>query len=183
MREATKAQRNSRSRETARCVASRVFYITEYKAVRNIQSGARTCRIISKCDGGAPVRSATLARSRPNRPALVDEKQLAAVCRIKTLKRLHCCALAVCGFGEGDRSALKLKFLPVLSALSFPELRLGGSASTSCSSSQKATDVLTTLVNLWLASRLDELICTERGRPDSQHASAPSAGKVRPQRK
>ena len=29
--------------------------------------------------------------------------------------------------------------------------------------------MLTTLVNLWLASRLDELICTERGRPDSQH--------------
>jgi hypothetical protein len=46
---------------------------------------------------------------------------------------------------------------PVRSPQVFPELRLGGSASTSCSSSQKATNVLTTLVNLWLASRLDEL--------------------------
>ena len=32
---------------------------------------------------------------------LVDGKQLAAVLRIKALRRLHCCALAVCGFGEG----------------------------------------------------------------------------------
>jgi hypothetical protein len=25
------------------------------------------------------------------------------MCRIKPLRRLHCCALAVCGFGEGER--------------------------------------------------------------------------------
>jgi hypothetical protein len=31
---------------------------------------------------------------------LIDGKQLAAVCRIKPLRRLHCCALPVCGFGD-----------------------------------------------------------------------------------
>jgi hypothetical protein len=36
-------------------------------------------------------------------PIVSNVKQLAAVCRIKALRRLHCCALAVCGFGEGDR--------------------------------------------------------------------------------
>ena len=34
-----------------------------------------------------------------------DGKHLAAVCRIKALWCLHCCPLAVCGFGEGDRQA------------------------------------------------------------------------------
>jgi len=34
---------------------------------------------------------------------LIDGKQLAAVCRIEALWRLHCCALPVCGFGEADR--------------------------------------------------------------------------------
>jgi hypothetical protein len=37
--------------------------------------------------------------------ALIDGKQLAAVCRINALWRLHCCALPVCGFGEGRREA------------------------------------------------------------------------------
>jgi len=32
-----------------------------------------------------------------------DGKHLVAVCRIKPLWRLHCCALPVCGFGEGGR--------------------------------------------------------------------------------
>jgi hypothetical protein len=32
-------------------------------------------------------------------------KQLAAVLRIKALRRLGCCALAVCGHGEGGREA------------------------------------------------------------------------------
>jgi hypothetical protein len=36
---------------------------------------------------------------------LIDGKQLAAVCRIKALRRLRCCALPVCGFGEGGREA------------------------------------------------------------------------------
>jgi hypothetical protein len=36
---------------------------------------------------------------------LVDGKQLAAVLRIKALWCLRCCALAVCGYGEGGREA------------------------------------------------------------------------------
>jgi len=43
--------------------------------------------------------------SAPASPALIDGKQLAAVLRIKPLRRLHCCALGVCGFGEGRREA------------------------------------------------------------------------------
>ena len=34
-------------------------------------------------------------------------QQLAAVLRIKPLCRLRCCALVVCGYGEGGREALK----------------------------------------------------------------------------
>ena len=41
--------------------------------------------------------------SPPASPALIDGKQLAAVCRINALRRLRCCALAVGGFWEGDR--------------------------------------------------------------------------------
>ena len=36
---------------------------------------------------------------------VANGKQLAGVCRIKALWRLHCCALPVCGFGEGERPA------------------------------------------------------------------------------
>ena len=39
-------------------------------------------------------------------------KQLAAVLRIKPLWRLHCCALAVCGYGEGGREATKISTPP-----------------------------------------------------------------------
>jgi hypothetical protein len=39
-------------------------------------------------------------------PALIDEKQLAAVCRIKASWRLRCCALPICGFREVDRRPL-----------------------------------------------------------------------------
>ena len=45
-------------------------------------------------------------------------KQLAAVCRINALWRLRCCALAVGGFGEGDRSAFALARVPLF-GLSF----------------------------------------------------------------
>jgi hypothetical protein len=44
-----------------------------------------------------------LVRS-PKIEALFDGKQLAIVLRIKALWRLHCCSLAVYGFGEGDRA-------------------------------------------------------------------------------
>jgi hypothetical protein len=35
-----------------------------------------------------------------DRPGAFDREQLAAVCRIKALRRLRCCALPVCGFGQ-----------------------------------------------------------------------------------
>ena len=70
-----------------------------------------------------------------------DGKHLAGACRIKALWRLHCCALAVCGFGEGDRPVAQ-----VILPRAFPEL--GGSsiaversAFTACRS-RKGTDVL-----------------------------------------
>jgi hypothetical protein len=47
-------------------------------------------------------------RSRPSRAALIDEDQLATVCRIKALRRLRCCALPVCGFREADRRRLEV---------------------------------------------------------------------------
>src|SRR5262249_58390114 len=40
------------------------------------------------------------------RVTLVDGRQVAAVLRINALWYLHCCALAVCGFGEGRREAV-----------------------------------------------------------------------------
>jgi hypothetical protein len=48
------------------------------------------------------------ASSMRGSATLVDGKQLAAVCRIKALWRLHCFALPICVFGEGDRPALEL---------------------------------------------------------------------------
>ena len=59
-----------------------------------------TRRCVSQ-HGGA--RASTPWPSRVGVLLLVDWKQLAAVCRIKALWRLRCCALAVCGFREGDR--------------------------------------------------------------------------------
>src|SRR6516225_1287057 len=44
-------------------------------------------------------------------PTLVDGKQLAAVLRIKPLRRLHCCALAVFCWG-GAGAPAQPKFLP-----------------------------------------------------------------------
>ena len=40
---------------------------------------------------------------RNDQGSFIDGRQLAAVCRIKPLWRLCCCALPVCGFGEGER--------------------------------------------------------------------------------
>jgi hypothetical protein len=37
---------------------------------------------------------------------LVERKQFTALLRIKALCRLHCCVLAVCGYGEGGREAV-----------------------------------------------------------------------------
>jgi len=55
--------------------------------------------------------------------ALIDGKQLPAMLRIKALRRLNCCALAVCGAEEREHR-VKPKFLPlVLSAPGSPELR------------------------------------------------------------
>jgi hypothetical protein len=48
-----------------------------------------------------PVKGAVRGRRQPN----ADGKQLAAVFRIKPLRRLHCCGLTVCGCGEGERLA------------------------------------------------------------------------------
>jgi hypothetical protein len=53
--------------------------------------------------GEARTRQAKAQPSR--RQPDVDGKQLAAVCRIKALRRLHCCALPVCGLWEADRPA------------------------------------------------------------------------------
>ena len=47
-----------------------------------------------------PFRGETIKASRA---ALIDGKQLAAVCRIKALRRLHCCALAVSDCGRAER--------------------------------------------------------------------------------
>jgi hypothetical protein len=52
-----------------------------------------------------PAWPAEGASTSLRRALLVDGKQLAAVCRIKPLCRLRCCALAVCGFREGGREA------------------------------------------------------------------------------
>ena len=52
----------------------------------------------------------------PASRALIYGKQLAAVCRIKALWRLRCCALPVCGFGEDAEIST-----PVPSAPGFPE--------------------------------------------------------------
>jgi hypothetical protein len=64
-----------------------------------------------------PIVFAVVAKAQPSRRALLlssTGKQLAAVCRINALWRLHCCALGVCGFGEGRREAqiclARLKF-------------------------------------------------------------------------
>jgi hypothetical protein len=40
-------------------------------------------------------------------PRAPRDLQLIGVCRIKPLRRLCCCALAVCGYGEGDRWTLQ----------------------------------------------------------------------------
>ena len=63
-------------------------------------------------DGGGSSLPCTIEDFSSEVPAfasafiLVDGKQLAAVCRIKALRRLRCCALPVCGFWEqGDRTA------------------------------------------------------------------------------
>ena len=48
---------------------------------------------------------------------LVERKQLAAVLRIKALWGLDCFPLAVCGFGEGDRSANKQTIVLAASSL------------------------------------------------------------------
>ena len=45
-------------------------------------------------------------RSRRN-ATLFDGKHLATVCRINALWCLPCCALPVCGFGEGERSEIR----------------------------------------------------------------------------
>ena len=63
-----------------------------------------------------PILSASgfsqVERSKVGRSAiLVNGKQLAAVCRIKPLRRLHCCALPVLCWGGAGASASP-KFLP-----------------------------------------------------------------------
>ena len=56
----------------------------------------------------------------PILPSSRDGKQLAAVCRIKALRRLRCCALTVCGAGEGEIGYKPKFLLPVCPPRVFP---------------------------------------------------------------
>jgi hypothetical protein len=66
-----------------------------------------------------------MRHARPARPTpaewAFDGKQLAAVLRIKALRRLNCCSLAVYGFGEGDRAGSP-NFYPDYPSGGVPEL-------------------------------------------------------------
>src|SRR6516165_3119247 len=61
-----------------------------------------------RCVSQHGTRASTPAR-RVGVLLLVDGKQLAALLRIKSLWRQRCCALPVCGFGEGGRPAASNK--------------------------------------------------------------------------
>ena len=92
---------------------SRVRYLSAVKAncwklVGHLRAPLASFRADNQVCCGQPwarIEGRRGTASAPASPALINGKQLAAVCRIKPLWRLRCCALPVCGFGEGERAA------------------------------------------------------------------------------
>ena len=85
--------------------------------------GGRPCRKPIFLPPSGPPRVFPELWKLPSRESVrllsLNGKQLAAVCRIKALWRLRCCALPVCGFEEGDRLATNQNFYPRLSRPGF----------------------------------------------------------------
>ena len=84
-------------------------YHTGYKFGGGPRNEARVLKFLPPSLGPRVFPELWQARLAPSRGGAVQ--QLAAVLRIKASWRLRCCALAVCGYGEGAGEA-KPKFLP-----------------------------------------------------------------------